>query len=52
MFVTGLKKQCKTVVFEDDAIEIIASPIDIDMYEADMYLRAFAKRMMKRLWSL
>ena len=33
-----------SVVFEDDAIEIIASLIDIDMYEADMYRRAFAKK--------
>ena len=33
-----------SVVFEDDAIEIIASLIDIDMYEADMYPRAFAKK--------
>ena len=31
-------------MFEDDAIEIIASSIDIDMYEADMYRRAFAKK--------
>ncbi len=33
-----------TVVFEDDAIEIISSIIGVDMYEADMYRRAFAKK--------
>ena len=33
-----------TVVFEDDAIDIIADIIDVDMYEADMYRRAFAKK--------
>lgn len=32
------------IVFEDDAIEIISSTIGIDMYEADMYRRAFAKK--------
>ena len=33
-----------SIVFEDDAIEIISSIIGIDMYEADMYRRAFAKK--------
>ena len=33
-----------SIVFEDDAIEIISEIIGIDMYEADMYRRAFAKR--------
>jgi len=33
-----------SVVFEDDAIEIIADIIDVDFYEADMYRRAFAKK--------
>jgi len=33
-----------SVVFEDDAIEIIADIIDVDYYEADMYRRAFAKK--------
>lgn len=32
------------IVFEDDAIEIISDIIGIDMYEADMYRRAFAKK--------
>ena len=33
-----------SIVFEDDAIEIISDIIGIDMYEADMYRRAFAKK--------
>ena len=33
-----------SVVFEDDAIDIISSIIGVDMYEADMYRRAFAKK--------
>jgi hypothetical protein len=33
-----------SVVFEDDAINIIADIIGVDMYEADMYRRAFAKK--------
>ena len=33
-----------SVVFEDDAINIISDIIDVDMYEADMYRRAFAKK--------
>jgi DNA polymerase III alpha subunit len=32
------------VVFEDDAIDIIANIIGVDNYEADMYRRAFAKK--------
>ena len=32
------------IVFEDDAIDIISSIIGVDMYEADMYRRAFAKK--------
>lgn len=32
------------VVFEDDAIDIISDIIGVDMYEADMYRRAFAKK--------
>jgi len=32
------------VVFEDDAIDIISNIIGVDMYEADMYRRAFAKK--------
>ena len=38
-----------TVVFEDDAIDIIADIIDVDMYEADMYRRAFAKKNEERV---
>src|SRR6056300_1442883 len=41
-----------SIVFEDDAIDIISSIIGVDMYEADMYRRAFAKKTMKRSWSL
>lgn len=33
-----------SVVFEDDAIDIISKIIGVDMYEADMYRRAFAKK--------
>jgi DNA polymerase III alpha subunit len=33
-----------SIVFEDDAIEIISSIIGVDHYEADMYRRAFAKK--------
>jgi len=33
-----------SIVFEDDAIDIISSIIGVDMYEADMYRRAFAKK--------
>ena len=33
-----------SVVFEDDAIEIISSIIGVDQYEADSYRRAFAKK--------
>jgi len=33
-----------SVVFEDDAIEIISDIIGVDAYEADMYRRAFAKK--------
>jgi len=33
-----------TIVYEDDAIRKIAKLINCDMYEADMYRRAFAKR--------
>ena len=33
-----------SVVFEDDAIDIISSIIGVDMYEAHMYRRAFAKK--------
>ena len=33
-----------SIVFEDDAIEIISSIIGVDNYEADMYRRAFAKK--------
>ena len=33
-----------SVVLEDDAIDIISSIIGVDMYEADMYRRAFAKK--------
>ena len=33
-----------SVVFEDDAIDIISNIIGVDMYEADMYRRAFAKK--------
>ncbi len=33
-----------SVVFEDDAIDIISDIIGVDMYEADMYRRAFAKK--------
>ena len=38
------ERQTDTVVYEDDAIERIASLIGVDYYEADMYRRAFAKR--------
>ena len=33
-----------TIVFEDDAIELIAQILGIDHYEADQYRRAFAKK--------
>jgi len=33
-----------SIVFEDDAIEIISSIIGVDAYEADAYRRAFAKK--------
>ena len=33
-----------SVVFEDDAIDIISNIIGVDAYEADMYRRAFAKK--------
>ena len=33
-----------SIVFEDDAIDIISDIIGVDMYEADMYRRAFAKK--------
>lgn len=33
-----------TIVFEDDAIEIISAIIGVDNYEADGYRRAFAKK--------
>ena len=33
-----------SIVFEDDAISIIADIIGVNMYEADMYRRAFAKK--------
>ena len=33
-----------SIVFEDDAIEIISTIIGVDAYEADMYRRAFAKK--------
>ena len=33
-----------SIVFEDDAIDIISSIIGVDAYEADMYRRAFAKK--------
>jgi DNA polymerase III alpha subunit len=33
-----------SIVFEDDAISIISDIIGVDMYEADMYRRAFAKK--------
>src|SRR6056300_1500651 len=33
-----------SIVFEDDAIDIISSIIGVDMYEADIYRRAFAKK--------
>lgn len=33
-----------SIVFEDDAIEMISQIIGVDHYEADMYRRAFAKK--------
>ena len=33
-----------SIVFEDDAIDIISNIIGVDNYEADMYRRAFAKK--------
>jgi DNA polymerase III alpha subunit len=38
-----------TIVYEDDAIRKIAGLIGCDMYEADMYRRAFAKRDEERV---
>lgn len=38
-----------SIVFEDDAIEIISDIIDVDNYEADMYRRAFAKKNDSRI---
>ena len=38
-----------TIVYEDDAIRKISKLIGCDMYEADMYRRAFAKRDEERV---
>ena len=38
-----------TIVYEDDAIRKISKLIGCDMYEADMYRRAFAKRNEERV---
>ena len=38
-----------SVVFEDDAINIISTIIGVDQYEADMYRRAFAKKNDERI---
>ena len=38
-----------SIVFEDDAIDIISNIIGVDMYEADMYRRAFAKKNDERI---
>jgi DNA polymerase III alpha subunit len=38
-----------TIVYEDDAIKKISKLIGCDMYEADMYRRAFAKRDEERV---
>tara|TARA_Y100000114_G_scaffold156282_1_gene182976 strand:- start:163 stop:1866 length:1704 start_codon:yes stop_codon:yes gene_type:complete len=38
-----------TIVYEDDAIKKIAKLVGCDMYEADMYRRAFAKKDEERV---
>jgi DNA polymerase III alpha subunit len=42
--------QQDTVVFEDDAITMIADILDCDMYTADMWRRAFAKRNEEKIY--
>lgn len=42
--------QQDTVVFEDDAITMIANILDCDMYTADMWRRAFAKRNEEKIY--
>ena len=39
-----------TIVFEDDAIEIIAEVLGCDQYEADMWRRAFAKKNEEKMF--
>jgi len=42
--------QQDTVVFEDDAITMIADILNCDMYTADMWRRAFAKRNEEKIY--
>ena len=39
-----------TIVFEDDAIELISKILDCDQYEADMWRRAFAKKNEEKMF--
>jgi len=39
-----------TIVFEDDAIEIISQILDCDQYTADMWRRAFAKKNEEKMF--
>lgn len=39
-----------TIVFEDDAIELISEILGCDQYEADMWRRAFAKKNEERMF--
>ena len=41
-----------SIYSEDDAIDIISNIIGVDMYEADMYRRAFAKKNDEKILSL
>ena len=40
-----------SISFQDDAIDIISNIIGVDMYEADMYRRAFAKKNDEKILS-
>jgi len=39
-----------TIVFEDDAIELISTILNCDQYEADMWRRAFAKKNEEKMY--
>jgi hypothetical protein len=40
----------ETIVFEDDAIELISEILDCDQYTADMWRRAFAKKNEEKMF--